>query len=538
MKKPAIIALLSSSALVLSACGGGASPVRPGGTGTSASAEYADNATFTMAIAADPGALDPATAVQGSTNLLLSHTYDTLTYIGRDGGLVPGLAESWQVEPSSVTFTLRKNVTCADGSPLGPAEVARSVNHVADPATKSPLLGVLIPAGVRARADETAGTVTLSTPEASPFLLHSTVAVFIVCGKGLTDPATLATTTSGSGPYQLTESVPGDHYTLTVRKGYTWGPGGSGTGERGIPQTVVLKVVSNESTAANLLLAGSINAATFSGADRARVENAPGITKTDQPGGNGEFFYNQGKGRPGADPAVRKALSQAVNLDELAKISTQGTGAKTTGMTTLSPRPCRADSVTGHRPAYDPEAAKATLDAAGWKAGADGIRQKDGRPLAIKVIYNTDYGAGPQAGAEYQADAWKKIGAAVQLKGSASGAWSDALFKTGDWDVSTVAIGVSLPSQLTGYLSGPTVPDGSNFANIQNAKYTELTGKAAGMLPDEGGCDTWAQAESALFDNFDVVPVAGETQLFATKKAETFIPGGLAQPTLTRMLKD
>ncbi|WP_055480223.1 ABC transporter substrate-binding protein [Sphaerimonospora mesophila] len=537
MKKPAILALFASSALALSACGGGGS-AQPSDGGSAAPAEYAENATFTMAITGDPGALDPATAVQGSTNLLLSYTYDTLTYIGRDGDLVPGLAESWQVEPSSVTFTLRKNVTCADGSPLGPAEVANSINHVADPETKSPLLGVLIPAGVKAEADDAAGTVTLSTPKASPFLLHSTVAIFIVCRKGLADPAMLAKSTSGSGPYELIESVPNDHYTLKVRDGYAWGPGGSGTADPGIPQTVVLKVVPNESTAANLLLTGSINAAVFTGADRARVESMPGIIKTILPGGNSEFFYNQGKGRPGADPAVRKALSQALNLDELAKISTQGTGAQSTGMTTLSPRPCRVDSVTGHRPTYDPEAAKAALDAAGWKAGANGTREKDGKPLAIKLIYNSDFGAGAQAGAEYQADAWQKIGVAVEIKGSAGGAWSDALFKTGDWDVSTVPIGVSLPSQLTGYLSGPTVPDGSNFANIQNAKYTEQTGKAAELLPDKGGCDAWAQAESALFDDFDVVPVAEETQLLATKNAEMFMPGGLAQPTLTRMLKD
>jgi peptide/nickel transport system substrate-binding protein len=32
--------------------------------------------------------------------------------------------------------------------------------------------------------------------------------------------------------------------------------------------------------------------------------------------------------------------------------------------------------------------------------------------------------------------------------------------------------------------------------------------------------------------------VAEETQLLAAKGAEVFMPGGLAQPTMTRMLKD
>jgi peptide/nickel transport system substrate-binding protein len=531
MKK--LAAFICSGALALAACSGGATS-----EDTAGNASYVEGGTFTMVVASDPGALDPATAVEGSTNLLLSFAYDTLVYIGRDGELVPGLAESWTVKPTTVTFTLRKNATCSDGSAVTPATVAKSINHVADPKTKSPLLGVLIPAGVQAEADDAAGTVTLRTPKPSPFLLHSTVAIFIMCGKGLTDPKSLAKNTSGSGPFELVESVPNDHYTLRVREGYTWGPNGSSTAAEGVPDTVVLKVVSEESTAANLLLGGQVNAASFTGADRARVGNAPGIRGYPLPAGNGEFFYNQNDGRPGADLAVRKALTQALNLDELANVSAQGTGVKTTGMTTLSPRPCKVDGVTGHRPSFDLEAAKAELDAAGWTVGADGIRSKAGKKLAVRLIYNTDYGAGTRAGAEYQADAWKKIGVSVDLKGMASGAWSDALFKTGDWDVSTVPIGVSLPSQLVGYLSGSPPPDGSNFANIRNAKYQELTAKAAEMPIDQGGCETWAEAESVLFDNFDVVPVVELTQLLATKNAEVFMPGGLAQPTLIRMTKD
>jgi peptide/nickel transport system substrate-binding protein len=531
MKKLAV--LICSGALALAACSGDGTR-----QDTAGNASFVQGGTFTMVVASDPGSLDPATAVEGSTNLLLSFAYDTLVYIGRDGGLVPGLAQSWTVEPTAVRFTLRKNATCSDGSAVTPTTVARSINHVADPKTKSPLLGVLIPAGVQAKADDAAGTVTLSTPKPSPFLLHSTVAIFIVCGKGLTDPKSLAKSTSGSGPFELAESVPNDHYTLRVRQGYTWGPNGSSTATKGVPDTVVLKVVSEESTAANLLLGGEVNAASFTGADRARVGAAPGIRGYPLPAGNGEFFYNQNAGRPGADLEVRKALTRALNLDELAKVSAQGTGVKTTGMTTLSPRPCRVDSVTGHRPSFDPEAAKAGLDAAGWTVGAGGIRAKAGKKLALRIIYNTDYGAGSRAGAEYQADAWKKIGVDVDLKGMASGAWSDALFKTGDWDVSTVPIGVSLPSQLVGYLSGSPPPDGSNFANIRNASYQDLTAKAAGEPIDQGGCKTWAQAESALFDNFDVVPVVELTQLLATKRAEVFMPGGLAQATLIRMTKD
>jgi peptide/nickel transport system substrate-binding protein len=530
MKRLAAIALVSSAAVLLAGCS-------KSGADGSGDRSFVDGATFTMAISADPGALDPATAVQGSTNLLLSFAYDTLVHTDKDNKIVSGLADKWTVTPDSVTFTLHKGATCSDGSAVTPSVVARSINHWVDPATKSPLVGVLIPADVKAEADDAGGTVTLRTSSPSQFLLQTTVAIFIVCGKGLTDPSILAKETSGSGPYQLTESVANDHYTLKARPGYTWGPGGTGTGDHGVPGTVVLKIVSNESTAANLLLAGSINASSFTGADRKRVESAPGVIKSTLPDGNGEYFYNQHAGRPAEDLAVRKALTQALDLDQLATVSTQGTGKKSVGMTTLSPRPCSVDSVTGHRSAYNADAAKAGLDAAGWTVGSDGIRAKAGNKLTLKLIYATDYGPGIQAGAEFMADAWKKIGADVQLKGSASGAWADALFKTGDWDVSEVPIGVSLPSQLIAYVSGPAAPNGSNFSNIRNDQYAQLAKQAAGLPVDQGGCATWSKAESALFDNYDVVPIAELTTLLASRNAEVFIPGGLAQPTLFRMLK-
>lgn len=535
-KQAGVTALVLALVVALAGCGGDNGGTPDGET------EYVDGATFTMAMNADPGALNPATAVTGATNLLLSFAYDPLVHVGADGELLPGLATSWQVEPTAVTFTLHPDATCADGSPVTPETVARSIEYVTDPDTGSPLLGVLIPADLTAEPDQAAGTVTLRTAEPSVFLLHSTVAIYIICGAGLDDPASLAEQTSGSGPFELVESVADDHYTLRAREGYTWGADGTGTADPGVPAEVVLRVVTNQSTAANLLLSGDVNAGIFTGADRQRVENAPGVLTTVGSGGNTDLFFHQRDGLPGADPAVRRALTQSLDLAELATITSQGTGETSTGLATLSPRPCRVDSVTGHLPAHDPAAAAAELDAAGWTrdpAGAEDTRSKDGEPLSIRLLYSPDHGAGVQAGAEYQAEAWQSLGAQVELKGLASGAYSESLFTTGDWDAAIVPLGLSLPSQLVGYLSGPGPADGgSNFASIDNQQYAELAAQAAEVLPADGGCEIWAQAESALFDNLDVLPVVESTELVGGSGAEVVVHGGLAQPTRIRMLAE
>ncbi|NUR91062.1 MAG: ABC transporter substrate-binding protein [Nonomuraea sp.] len=520
MRKTAAIAAL---ALFAAACGGGTASESPG--------KPVAGGTFTYAITADPGVLDPAMGVLSVTNQVLSLSYDTLVYSDDKGTIIPGLAEKWDVKPDQVTFTLRKDVTCSDGSKLTPSDVAENVNHIVDPATKSPVYGVLVPAGMKAKADDAAGTVTLSTPKPFSFILESSRELFIVCGKAVKDRSLIAHATSGTGPWVLTEAVPSDHYTYKARRDYNWGPGGANG--KDLPDKVVLKIVPNEQTAANLLVAGSINGVAVYGPDRQRLESTPGVVKDVQPQGNGQFFYHQGEDRPTHDPAVRKALTQALNMKELGNISTSGTGRTATGLV-FYPRPCPGDTITGHVPAFDVAASTAALDAAGWKAGADGIRVKDGKRLTLRYLYATTRGPGVQAAAEYVANAWKKIGVEVKLNGVIDTKLSEELNATQDWDVVWLPIGVTLPSQLIGFLSGPSAPKGANFAHLANAQYEKLVSEAI-QKPGPEGCKLWSESESSLLDNSDLVVVSENTILIAKKGATFDIVAGGFRPASIRL---
>jgi len=499
--------------------------------------EFAENGTFVYAIPADPGELDPANAVLGATNTVLAFAYDTLVYSDVDGKIVSGLAEKWEAQADKVTFTLRKGVTCADKSPVTPQTVADSMNYLSDPKNKAALLGVLIPAGMTATADEAAGTVTLATKDPNPFLLESMTAVYVVCGEGLKDRSILKDKTSGTGMYPLFTSVANDHYAFKARADYAWGPDGV-RHEAGMPAAVQLKVVKDESTAANMMTTGELNGAQFTGADRKRVEAIPGVRRGSAPDGIGELFFHQGDGRAAAEGRVRRALVQAVDLDELRAIVSGGDPVPATRLISLAPDPCRGDSVTGNTPPADPGAAAVLLDETGWKAGTDGVRAKGGERLKLRVAYQTSAGPGVQAGMEYIAQKWKALGVETELVGSADAKYSDSLFKDGDWDMAWVPLGLSLPTQLVGYLSGPG-PDaqGSNFAGIRNLGYEQLVDKAEKEV-GTSGCGLWTQAEAALVENADVVPVLRPTQLVASKNATLEVIGGVVRPASVRLLKN
>lgn len=516
---------------VLVACGG--SGQSPGGSAEN----FLSGGTFTTSITSDPGNLDPLQVATNTAGLVTSFAYDTLISLNDKGEPVPQLASTWDVTPTRVTFTLREDVTCADGGKLTASQVAANFEYVRNPENQSSAIGTDLPdTDFTVTADDGARTVTISRTAPYGFLLPGAGGMPIVCAKGTADRKLLAGGTDGTGPFTLVEAVPGDHYTFDVRKEYRWGPNGAGTDVPGVPAKVVVKVVQNPSTAVNLLLSGQLSDVSAVGTERQRLAGK-GFHELTQPGSLVEVFFNQRAGHAGADPEVRRALITAVNRDQLRKVLTEddADNGEPTGLVNNEPKPCRNDTVRGNLPDHDESAARSALDGAGWSGIRDGIRAKDGKPLQVAVMYPAGTPS-MDAGMELLGGWWKQLGAEVELKPTDGNAMNQELFgNPGSWDVAVLGIGVSFPSQLVGFLSGPAPPEGQNFPAISNSEYDRLA-EQAGQTTGQAGCELWAQAEKALFQRFDVIPMsAGVVHTYLNKARYTVGDAG-PEPTSIRLL--
>jgi peptide/nickel transport system substrate-binding protein len=514
MKLKAALSICATATL-LAACGGGGDDNESSGGGGS---KYVDGGTFTMAIAGDPGKLDPQSSA--STNLFAVNqlAYDNLVTVdAKTGEIQSQLATDWKVDGKTVTLTLGKGITCADGTDFTATMAADNIAYVGDPKNKSPYLGTFLPAGATAKADDAAGTVTITLAQPAPFVLNGLANLPMVCASGMDDRKSLADHTAGTGPYELTEAVPGDHYTYQIRDGYTWGPNGATTAEEGMPDTVVMKVIQNEGTSANLLLSGGVNAATIQGPDAKRLD-AAGMFSTSTPAMVGEQWYNHDDGHETSDPAVRMALTQAIDFGELASVATAGAGGPATNFTAIEPVSCPGDSISGSLPAQDVDAAKAVLD---------------GKKFTF--LYSSAAGSAVSAAAELAVQEWEAAGAQVTAKGVDETALQGAIFGTGDWDIAWVPLNVNSPDQLVPFLSGPGLADGgTNFSGIDNKDYTDGVA-AAGAKNGTEGCDTWLGAESKLVAAADVVPFANNAVKTFGNGAEFEYPGTF-MPTSIRMV--
>ena len=517
---------LALVAAALTGCGGNSN--------TGGKAEVVDGGTFTFGLSSDPGNLDPQMGAGTSLFTVTQFGYDPLVSVdGKTGKIQSALAKSWQVQGTTVTLTLADGITCSDGARLTASDVAKNLNFVADPKNKSPFLGAFLPPGVKAKGDDAGRVVTLTLAQPAPFVLNGLSGLPIVCPSGLADRSSLKTGTAGTGPYKLIQAAPGDHYTYAIHSGYTWGPNGATTATKGLPKTVVIKVVENESTAANLLLSGGLNGAQVVGPDAVRLEKS-GLFVAKTPAMLGEQWYNQRAGRATGDPKVRKALTQALDLGQLQKVMTAGHGTTPTTLAMNEPAACHGDSVSHALPAGDPQAAAALLDQAGWTKGSDGTRAKGGKPLKLTFLYQNAGGSGVGAAAELAVKQWKAIG--VQATGHSANetTLTGTIFGAGDWDVAWVPVNVNTPDQLVPFFSGPAAPKGNNFASISDPAYDAAV-KSAMAAPGTAGCRDWLAAESGLIAKADIVPFAATTVQTFGKAAKFETPGQLV-PTSIRML--
>jgi peptide/nickel transport system substrate-binding protein len=512
----ATIALCATTTL-LAACGSGGSST----AGKGDSSNVVDGGTFTMALKSDPGNLDPQSSAQSALFTVTQLAYDPLLSVDpKSGAIQSALATKWKEQGKKITLTLADGITCSDGSHFTASDAAANIAYVADPKNKSPFLGTFLPVGAKATADNASRTLTITLASPAPFALNGLASLPMVCKQGMKNRKSLQSTTDGTGPYQLTQAAPGDHFDYQIRNGYTWGPNGATTATPGMPDKIVVKVIENESTAANLLLSGGLNSAQVLGPDTKRLD-AAGLFAAKTPALLGEQWYNHAQGHATSSPALRMALTQALDLGQLEKVLTSGSGTPATTLAAIEPVACPGDSVSGALPAQNVQAAQAAA--------------KKASPGTLTFIYDTSGGPAVAAAAELAVQQWKAAGIDVKAKGQDETAINQLLFGTGDWDIAWVPLNVNSPDQLVPFLSGAGLSaGGTNFSAIDNKSYASAVQKASTMQGTTG-CSTWLGAESDLVKAADIVPFANSVVKTYGNGAEFETPGQLI-PTSIRMV--
>lgn len=317
---------------------------------------------------------------------LNTNIFESLVYLTPDYQIEPMLAESWElIEPNTWRITLREGVSFHDGTPFTAEAVKYTMDRIAGNGGGS--IGV----------DENSTVVVDDrTVEITPSYTNRRFMQQVGHPNNSILPAGLnpAETRNGTGPFMEVEYVPGDHYTVVANPDY-WGeaPGVS---------EITFQFYPDPTARLLALQAGDVDMITDVPRQSANQVEAAGASLITGPVGAYEAMYIQIHGvEPydlGADPAVREAVSIAIDRQQIIDNAWQGNAEPGTTMIPPAILGDFADLVEA--PRYDPETAAQVLEDAGWVEGDDGIREKDGRALKLTLIngYGTaaDHGSVPE----------------------------------------------------------------------------------------------------------------------------------------------
>lgn len=373
--------LLIVALLVLAACAPSATPAASTGSPEAvadASAQAAAESAggiLRIGLDVDAGTGDPRLSTDTSALRLRELIYNGLVTIEPDFSPAPALAVSWE-NPDDTTwvFHLRPNVTFHNGDAFTADDVKFTYDTILDPEFASPSRSFYTPITSIEVLDPLTVKFTLDQPY-GPFLSYMNMPI-VPRSVVEADAAAFATSPVGTGPFKLVEWKRGDSMRLEANPDYWDGaPLLSGIEMRVVPDNSA-RVVALESGDLDLIQSP------ISPQDVKRLEGMDRITVNRVPAAGYTYINLNCADDVLADVRVRQALSHLVNRQEILDTIYAGIGQIANG-----PVPPGMWAYSADLPsyAYDPEAARALLDEAGWTVGADGHRMKDGKPLSIVV---------------------------------------------------------------------------------------------------------------------------------------------------------
>jgi peptide/nickel transport system substrate-binding protein len=339
-------------------------------SGKAASHSGAAKPVLTMGLTNYTATLNPAIAGGGDQSMPIDLAYESLTHLGPNGDIGPGLATSWHYigkTNTDFTFTLRQGARFSDGTPVTASAVKAWLDYAYFKVKGS------ITASLPLKSIDTVGNWTvdlhLSAPNSGmPYLLsEAEMFGFIGSSKAIAHASTLGTGTDGAGPYIAvpSQSIAGSTYVFKPNPYYY--------DQSAVHfSQVVVKIITSPTTMIEAIKSGQINVAAGDITTSATAK-AAGLNVITAPSGfvqillldRGPKTPDGSTANPLASVQVRQALNYAINRKAVTQAIYGKYGVPTAE---LGSSDGFVPSMQNYYP-YDPAKAKSLLAAAGYPHG-------------------------------------------------------------------------------------------------------------------------------------------------------------------------
>ena len=431
--------------------------------------------------------------------------------------LVPWLAESytWSDDLMTLTFKLREGVKWSDGEPFTADDVIFTFNLLKNtPGLNGPALPALNGSiDTMTAVDEL--TVAFTMKAVNTLSIYDISNQDIVpehIWKDVADPATWPNEDPvGTGPFTELVDFQSQVYQLD-KNPYYW--------QECKPSYAGIRVTAYSGNEAQVaaFIDGQIDWAgtVLPNIDQAVLAHNENISYNPNPSGMTVLMHLNPNTAPFDDVIVRKAMSMAINRDQIVQVAFNGKAqaADVTGLSNVYQAWKVADpSALGNWTTYNAEAAAQMLDEAGYTLGADGFRtMPDGTPMSFKLTMVQGFTDWISAG-EIMVQNWIDIGMNVETNMIDAGQFFGSV-PMGDYQIA-LWFGYTSPTPYGQYNSmmgsATVVPWGQftmvNFAHYGSPAADELLSQFASTNDKAAQIEFAHQLQQVFADEAPVIPL-------------------------------
>jgi peptide/nickel transport system substrate-binding protein len=435
--------------------------------------------TVIAGMGGDPSSLFPFLAQEETGFAVNDLVFERLAAIGPslssvgDKGFTPRLAKSWDWarDSMSITFHLNPAARFHDGTPVTAGDIRYAFRIIKDTTLGSSFTPLVTNIDSVTVVDSLTATVWYHRRTATQFFDAAYQLIPVpehIYGKVPVAELKTSNITAnpvGSGQFRFAKYEPGVRVELVADTANFLG--------RPKLDRVIFVLQQPPATAAQSVLAGQMDfyvAFPIDQVDRLETSTIARPIIYEQNGyafAGFNMFARKSTTRPHpilSDVRVRRAAS--MSLDRAAMLTNI---FKNTGRLAYGPFPTGvflSDSTIGPPP-YDTAAAGKLLDEAGWKRGSDGVRVKNGRPLAIEIMAPAT--SLPRIRyAELMQEQLNRVGFRVDISKAAG---PDFGARIGSRDYDMMLLNVFTDPSVAGiqqFWSTSGIASGSNFELYQN----------------------------------------------------------------------
>lgn len=402
-----VIVFLVATAVVLTGC----TPAKPGPGADDSDSKYGGTAVFR--IISEPQTLTPLVSTDLIAGLINAFMSDPLVRLNTKGEYEGRLAEDWTISEDGLvyTFNLRDNIKWHDGTPITADDVVFTHALILNPDTGlSGRIHQIINGKPIKYEKITDRQFTVTVPEQFAPLLSRLITPIPKHIWENVDPKEYKTSPLGQqpimcGPFKFEEYKTGEYIKFTRFDDYWEG--------KPYLDEVVLQIIPDENAAVVALETGQVHFSDLSGDNFNKIKEAGRLQTYSNPSGNVQLFVMNNKRAPFDDVNIRKALCHLLSKETIVDKAFLGFADPAHNFMVPTDMFYDEDAVVKYE--FSVEKAKGLLEDAGYKPGANGIMEKNGKPLEFDLMLRAGVPQVEQAGIIIQSD-FAQAGVKVNLR--------------------------------------------------------------------------------------------------------------------------